>query len=135
MNPITAAGLAAAVVTFLDLGFKILSGAAGIDDSSGSKTAKLVAADVIKSMDDIRNSRVLALMQSPENWRNYEPLLDECTDISEEILKALAKIEDGEPRGRFRLASLRKAIASNRSGKNVEDLLKRLQLVKDQVFL
>ncbi|KAG7284500.1 hypothetical protein NEMBOFW57_010875 [Staphylotrichum longicolle] len=85
-------------------------------------------------MDDIRNSRVLALMQSPQNWRDYEPLLDECTDISEEILKALAKIEDGEQRGRFRLASLRKAIASNRSGKNVEDLLKRLQLLRDQVI-
>jgi len=138
MDPITAVSLAGTIISFVDLGLKVFSKAAEIRRStdgfsSGSSTAQLIAADIVRSMESIRTSQLLAVARGSADSHDYDALLDECAAIAKELLEDLAKIRDGEPRGKF--SSPKKAMASIRSEKHVETVLKRLELVRDGVIL
>jgi hypothetical protein len=135
MDPIAAIGVAAAIVGFVDFGLKLFSQADKMRGGSGKKTAQMVAADMIKFVKSLEASRVLASMRGSSDWSDYETLLDECTVISDEILKALNKMTDGKARGQFYPIHFRIALLSNRSDKHVETLLERLQRVRGQVIL
>jgi len=135
MDPVTAVGLAAAILPFVQLGLELFSHAVGTHDHSGGKTAKMVAEDIVQSMTSIKASRVLLSTNGSRDWHNYEPLLDECIAISEEILRDLAKVPDSKGRGRFHIADFKKAFISIRSKRHVKNLVRRLELVRDQVIL
>jgi hypothetical protein len=133
MDPLS---FAATILQFVQCGVKLFKHAAEIYKSpkgcaASADSIDQYATQVIKSIDMIVISQSLASSHGSEN--DFRPLLDECSSIAEEIRTCVGKLRT-KP-GRSKILSLKKAVLSMASRGHVEDLLKRLEHVREGVKL
>lgn len=137
MDPVTIVGLAAAVVSFVDIGSKVCKHVMKAylspqTCSSASDTVRLLTEELNKSMGRIRALQGLVPNESYVD-DGYELLIDECSSIRREILTDLNKISPAQSSGK--LASVKKIIAIKPAEKRIEENMRRLSLVQDAINL
>ncbi|OIW23549.1 hypothetical protein CONLIGDRAFT_686477 [Coniochaeta ligniaria NRRL 30616] len=136
MDPVSTFALAGTVLTFVDCGCRLFKYTAEIYKSANGSLASAdcierYASEVVKSINLIKISQSRAPTGGPHNA--FGPLLDECNSIAEEICTWVEKLR--KKAGRGILSSLKKAVLSMVSSGHIEDLLKRLEHVREEVVL
>jgi len=112
MDPLTAFGLATNILTFLEVGTKLVSGAIDIYGSSSGLTGENRTLETV-----VMDMRILAskfqacgIDKLDENEKSLLKLATECDDLSRQIIDILEKTRPRDPRSKT--ASLRASLKS-----------------------
>lgn len=136
MDPLTALALTVNIFQFVEYGIKLFKLATEIYNSpkgcsNNTDTIEQYSSQVLKSIDVIGKSQHLA--SSHGYGDDIRSLLNECNSIAGEVRTYVENMRTKTGRGR--ISSLRKALLSMASRGHIEDLLKRLQLVREGIML
>jgi hypothetical protein len=130
MDPLTALGLAANIIQFVDFGLKVVSGARDLYIStSGTTVADLEAKEVAEHIRRLAN---LAASPRPLQGKPDEeliPLSKDCGVIANELIKLIDSVQVTETGSRRIWQSVYKAGQRQWKGKEIENLQKRLDRV------
>jgi hypothetical protein len=134
MDPLTAFGLAANIIQFIDFGFKLLSDAREIYESvSGATKDNAVRESVTKKMETLAIA-LSAAPTTPHQSQAEKDLCDlsaECATVSGEILKLLTKLK---PKNRKSIMQLGwSSIKSKVKENDIAVLEKRLDKYRSQI--
>ncbi|KAF4499447.1 small s [Fusarium agapanthi] len=136
MDPFTAIGLAGNILTFIDIGFRLVSQTKGIYDSKSNSTAQNDSLSVMTT----RFTTTMADMQSKipsGNLSNDEmalkELVTECSSISDELQNLLADLKAKKPNS-IR-SSMKATLRDWSKKKEKDDLHKRLESSRQQLDL
>ena len=140
MDPITALGVAGSIIQLVDFGIKVVSKGNKIYHSGDGTTAENhdlenVANDLVLIQTRLRQSLhpFGAHGTLPEHEQALLDLGATSTRVAEELLEQLNK---AKAQGRFRRwKSLRQAVKAVTSKGDVDDLAKRLLMLRDQFNL
>lgn len=140
MDPVTAIGVAGSIVQFVDFGIRVVS--------KGYKLCRSVEGCLPEDLDlEVVTSDLLVLQtklvdaqpganvtyKELEEFRSFEPLIKRSSDLAEQLL---TKLNAAKAQGRFRKwNSLRQAVKSVWSKKEVDDMAERLQSFKSELQL
>lgn len=136
MDPLTALGLAANIVQFVDFGFKLLGGAREIYSSaSGATKDNEVLESVTKKMDmlSIALSAVPTTPNQSQEEKDLSNLAAECAMASNEIFKLLAKIKPKNPKSKLQigLSIIKTKVKEN----DIAALEKRIDKYRSQIHV
>jgi hypothetical protein len=131
-------GLASNIISFIDFGLKIASGARSVRESVYGTTAEVRELDVI--LEDVRsyNDRVLQLKASGQKLSDHEmrilAMVRECEKVAEELNKALFDLKVRHGRSKM-LESGRVAVRVVWGQKNIDALRLRLEQLDQRIRL
>ncbi|EPE04055.1 hypothetical protein F503_04903 [Ophiostoma piceae UAMH 11346] len=135
LDPVTAIGLASAIVAFVDFGYKVVKGAAemynGVDGALGENMTREA---VVKQMMSLS-----ARLQSPDSShmvgqdRALCVLSSECHKISSDLLRLLESLRPAKPNSKSH--SLRASLKAKIKDSERRDLEKRLDSCRAQLAL
>ncbi|KAI8712815.1 NACHT domain-containing protein [Fusarium sp. LHS14.1] len=134
MDPVSAIGLASAIITFIEFGSKLLKGAKEIRDSANDSLEKNESREVIAEA----MKEVATKLKTPEPAQispEQQKLCDlavKCNDLSQRILELLNKIK---PKNKKPLHVYRAAFHAWRKEDDIKDLEKRLSDCRNQLAL
>ncbi|KAF5578494.1 uncharacterized protein FSUBG_13787 [Fusarium subglutinans] len=117
MDPFTAIGLAGNILTFIDIGFRLVNQTKGIYDSKSNSTAENDSLSVM-------TTRFTATMKE---------LVTECSSISDELQNLLSELKAKKPNSVR--SSMKAALRDWSKKKEKEDLHKRLESSRQQLDL
>ncbi|KAF5988995.1 hypothetical protein FBULB1_1150, partial [Fusarium bulbicola] len=136
MDPFTAIGLAGNILTFIDIGFRLVSQTKGIYDSKSNSTAENDSLSVMTT----RFTATMADMQSKIPSGNLskdemvlKELVTECSSISDELQNLLSDLKAKKPNSVR--SSMKAALRDWSKKKEKEDLHKRLESSRQQLDL
>jgi hypothetical protein len=139
MDPLTALGVAASIIQFVDFGSSLVSGSV---ERYRSATGASASNDELESLtEDLRNmSTELEVAphashtgQLSKNEVTLSKLSSKCHDVADELL---AMLDDLRVRGKHKaLGSLMQAIRSMGKEKKIRELRKRLQTIQSSLIL
>ncbi|CZR43999.1 uncharacterized protein FPRO_13807 [Fusarium proliferatum ET1] len=136
MDPFTAIGLAGNILTFIDIGFKLVNQTKGIYDSTSNSTAEndslsIMATRFATTMVDLQSKIPSGNLSRDE--KALKELVEECSSISDELRKLLAGLKAKKPNS---IRSSMKAVYRDWSKKKEkDDLLKRLESSRQHLDL
>jgi hypothetical protein len=140
MDPITALGVAGSIVQLVDFGIKVVSKGNKIYHSGDGLTAEnhdleIVANDLVLIQTRLRQS--LHPLGAPGPLSEDEQALADLGAASTQVAGALLEqLNKAKAQGRLRRwKSLRQALKSVTSKSDVDDLAKRLVILRDQLNL
>lgn len=140
MDPITALGVAGSIVQLVDFGIKVVSKGNKIYYSGDGSTAENhdlenVANDLVLIQNRLRQSLYPLGVYGPLS--EDEQALGDIGAVSSQVAEALLEqLNKAKAQGRFRRwKSLRQAVKSVSSKSQVEDLARRLVMLRDQFNL
>ncbi|RSM15812.1 hypothetical protein CDV31_004754 [Fusarium ambrosium] len=134
MDPVSAIGLASAIVSFVEIGVNLLRGAKEIRDSANDSLEKNESREVI--VEEMK--QVAAKLKTPEpgkipaEQQKLCHLADKCNDLSQRILELLNKIK---PKNNKPLSVYRAAYHAWRKEGEIEMLEKSLGDCRGQLAL
>ncbi|KAI8654291.1 NACHT domain-containing protein [Fusarium sp. Ph1] len=134
MDPVSAIGLASTIITFIDLGSKLLKGAKEIRDSANDSLEKNESREVIAEA----MTEFVAKLKTPEPAQispEQQKLCDlavKCNDLSQRILELLNKIK---PKNKKPLHVYRAAFQAWRKEDDIKVLEKSLSDCRSQLAL
>ncbi|KAM6509647.1 hypothetical protein FALCPG4_017295 [Fusarium falciforme] len=134
MDPVSAIGLASAIITFIEFGSKLLKGAKEIRDSANDSLEKNESREVIAEA----MKEVAAKLKTPEPAQispEQQKLCDlaiKCNDLSQRILELLNKIK---PKNKKPLHVYRAAFQAWRKEDDIKVLEKSLGDCRSQLVL
>jgi hypothetical protein len=141
MDPLTALSIAGNIIQFVDFGSHLLGRAGALYRSpTGSLSfhdeLQIVTTDlqtlVIKIQKSLpsANSQDSQDQEDTDGWSSFKRICDEAAKVADELVGRLArlKVQDGKHR---RLRSLKHAVDSLWSDKEIAALLKRLSYFKE----
>ncbi|RMJ18030.1 hypothetical protein CDV36_002335 [Fusarium kuroshium] len=134
MDPVSAIGLASAIVSFVEIGVNLLRGAKEIRDSANDSLEKNESREVI--VEEMK--QVAAKLKTPEpgkippEQQKLCHLADKCNDLSQRILELLNKIK---PKNNKPLSVYRAAYHAWRKEDEIEMLEKSLADCRSQLAL
>lgn len=132
MDPITAVSFAASILTFIDFGYKIVTGALEIV-KSGSTSDNAHTSTVINYFHEI----VKPLSEHPPGKSEHEEALkklaEECKQVSQELVKLLDKLTTNP--GCSLWTSARVSLRSMRKKGEVVDLENKLDKYRSQILM
>ncbi|KAH6695310.1 hypothetical protein F5X68DRAFT_147085, partial [Plectosphaerella plurivora] len=134
MDPVSAAGFASSIITFIDFSYKIVQGSITLYSSANGVSAENAAIGTI--VDDLRNvTDVIAQPPTPEtdspHWRELRKLAADCNGVSKELADVLENMKRKEGNKAWR--SLEAAWKSMRKSKEIaaiEELQRQLDELK-----
>ncbi|KAF5656060.1 hypothetical protein FCIRC_13805 [Fusarium circinatum] len=136
MDPFTAIGLAGNILTFIDIGLRLVNQTKGIYDSKSNSTAENDSLSIMTT----RFTGTMADMQSKIPSGNLskdemalEELVTECSSISDELQNLLAELKAKKPNSVR--SSMKAALRDWSKKKEKEDLHKRLESSRQQLDL
>ncbi|KAF5554177.1 hypothetical protein FMEXI_2163 [Fusarium mexicanum] len=136
MDPFTAIGLAGNILTFIDIGFRLVNQTKGIYDSKSNSTAENDSLSVMTT----RFTATMANMQSKILSGNLskdeialKELVIECSSISDELQNLLAELKAKKPNSVR--SSMKAALRDWSKKKEKDDLHKRLESSRQQLDL
>ncbi|KAJ4314655.1 hypothetical protein N0V84_008782 [Fusarium piperis] len=134
MDPVSAIGLASAIVSFIGLGAKLLHGAKEIRDSASESLERNESREAIaKAMQEVAAKlKIPEPAQIPPEQQKLCDLAIKCSDLSERILELLGKIK---PKKKTRLHVYRAAFYAWRKKDDIEMLEKSLGDCRSQLTL
>lgn len=136
MDPFTAIGLAGNILTFIDIGFKLVNQTKGVYDSTSNSTAEndslsIMATRFATTMVDMQSKIPSGNLSRDE--KALKELVEECSSISDELRKLLAGLKAKKPNS---IRSSMKAVYRDWSKKKEkDDLLKRLESSRQHLDL
>ncbi|KAG5780784.1 hypothetical protein H9Q73_005548 [Fusarium xylarioides] len=136
MDPFTAIGLAGNILTFIDIGLRLVSQTKGIYDSKSNSTAEndslsVMTARFTTSMNDMQG-KIPGGNLSKEEIALKE-LVKECSSISDELQSLLGGLKARKPNSVR--SSVKAALRDWSKKKEKDDLLKRLESSRQQLDL
>ncbi|KAF5692443.1 hypothetical protein FDENT_2965 [Fusarium denticulatum] len=136
MDPFTAIGLAGNILTFVDIGLRLVSQTKGIYDSKSNSTAENDSLSVMTTrftttMNDMRSKIPSGNLSKDE--KALEELVTECSGISDELQNLLAELKAKKPNS-IR-SSMKAALRDWSKKKEKDDLQKRLESSRQQLDL
>ena len=131
LDPISAIGLAGNIVQFVDFSWGLLRETKDLYNSSEGTTADIdvlerISNDIININDTL--TAPSAADAIPDQMRD---LASQCKRIAQELLEILDKVKAKEPRKKWR--SFVAALRSVWKKKQIEDLVRRLERLRDQM--
>ncbi|KAF5235700.1 hypothetical protein FANTH_11579 [Fusarium anthophilum] len=136
MDPFTAIGLAGNILTFIDIGFRLVSQTKGIYDSKSNSTVENDSLSVMTT----RFTTTMADMESKIPSGNLskdeialKELVTECSSISDELQNLLADLKARKPNS-IR-SSMKATLRDWSKKKEKDDLHKRLESSRQQLDL
>jgi len=134
MDPVTAVGLASAILTFIDFGWEVASGAVGVYRSlDGTLDENARLGDV---MDDLHLIAEDLKTGSPGKTpldRALKKLAENCLDDSKELQDILQKLSVKGKRTAWK--SLKASLASQLKSDQIKGLKRRLQESRSEILL
>lgn len=136
MDPVSAAGFASSIITFIDFSFKLVQGSAALYQSATGTSAENAAIGTI--VDDLRNvTDAIARPPTPEtdsqHWRELRKLAADCNGVSKELAEILETLKRKEGNKAWR--SLEAAWKSMRKSKEIANIEERLKTYRVQLLL
>ncbi|KAH7367076.1 hypothetical protein B0T11DRAFT_50133 [Plectosphaerella cucumerina] len=136
MDPVSAAGFASSIITFIDFSFKLVQGSAALYQSATGTSAENAAIGTI--VDDLRNvTDAIAQPPTPEtdsqHWRDLRKLAADCNGVSKELADILETLKRKEGNKAWR--SLEAAWKSMRKSKEIAAIEERLKTYRVQLLL
>lgn len=140
MDPLTAIGLAGNLVQFVDFGIRVVSKGFKIYRSVDgclieNLDLEVVTSDLLVLQKKLGDSKPRANAKDPEleDFKSLEPLIKRSSDLAEKLLE---KLNAAKAQGRFRKwKSLRQAVKSVWSKREVDEMADRLQAFKSELQL
>ncbi|KAF4943280.1 hypothetical protein FGADI_13518 [Fusarium gaditjirri] len=136
MDPFTAIGLAGNILTFIDMGLRLVSQTKGIYDSKSNSTAENESLSVMTT----RFTTTMVDMQSKipsgnlsKDEKALKELVEECSSISDELQNLLAELK--AKKSNSMRSSMKAALRDWRKKKEKDDLHKRLESSRQQLDL
>ncbi|KAM0186933.1 hypothetical protein ACHAPI_011440 [Fusarium lateritium] len=134
MDPVTAVGLASAIISFVPLGINLLKNVREIRDSvDGSlernQTRKIIVEEMQSVSQRLRPTNQTQI--TPEQKGLYDLAL-KCYELSQQILELLCKIK---PKPRSALGAYRSALRAWSKENEIKDLERRLDDCRSQLAL
>ncbi|KAI4643296.1 uncharacterized protein J4E79_011236 [Alternaria viburni] len=135
MEALTAIGLIANIVQFVDLGAKLIGSAKEIHDSTSGMTMENKSLEEVTiEMRDLTWRLKLPITDSnSQDQQALRRLAQECRELSEQILHLLKKIAPGKPNST--LGTLRSAIKNIKYNDEKKELEERLAHCRSQLHL
>lgn len=137
MDPLSAIGLASAIVQFVDFGSRIVSGALEISRSATGATRENAAIENATTKLQLLNDELTKHSQSrPSGANPQDPLLQltqECVDLSEKLIVKLAQLKAGP--GSTRYLTFRKALKTVWQKDKIDAMQTRLGEIRDLQML
>jgi len=139
MEPVSAIGLAGNILQFVEFGIRVVSKGYKIYRSVDgclveNLDLEIVTSDLVLLQKKIQTSKPHIIVNEVEDDdQNLRALTQRCSDLADELLEKLNK---AKAQGRFRKwKSLRQAIKSVWSKKDVDEMANRLQSFKSEIQL
>lgn len=133
MDPVTAVGLASAIISFVPLGVKLLQSAHEIRDSiDGSLDRNKTRKCIMDEMQAVSNRLKPTDQTRIAEQKGLYELAARCYELSQKILNLLNKISPKTPRS---FENYRSAIRAWRKEDEIKDLEKQLKECRDQLLL
>ncbi|KAH6949468.1 hypothetical protein DER45DRAFT_580376 [Fusarium avenaceum] len=133
MDPVTAVGLASAIISFVPLGVKLLQSAHEIRDSiDGSLDRNKTRKCIMDEMQAVSNRLKPTDQTRIAEQKGLYELAARCYELSQKILNLLNKISPKTPRS---FENYRSAVRAWRKEDEIKDLEKQLKECRDQLLL
>lgn len=136
MDPFTAIGLAGNILTFIDIGLRLVNQTKGIYDSASNSTAENDSLSVMAT----RFNTTMIDMQSKipsgnlsKDEKALKELVGECSSISDELQKLLGALK--AKKSNSMRSSMKAALRDWSKKKEKDDLIKRLESSRQQLDL
>lgn len=131
MDPITAIGLAAAIVNFIDFAHKIVTGADELYKNATTEE-NIHAENIVNDLDDAATD-LTNLPGKTKHEKALNILAKNCTDISGDLHSLLKKLTVSGDRTKWKV--LRVAIRNVRKESDVARLVARLDKYRGEILL
>ncbi|KAG4261540.1 hypothetical protein FPRO03_11557 [Fusarium proliferatum] len=136
MDPFTAIGLAGNILTFIDIGLRLVNQTKGIYDSTSNSTAEndslsVMAARFNTTMIDMQSKIPSGNLSKDE--KALKDLVGECSSISDELQKLLGALK--AKKSNSMRSSMKAALRDWSKKKEKDDLIKRLESSRQQLDL
>jgi N-terminal domain on NACHT_NTPase and P-loop NTPases len=132
MDPVTAVGFAASILTFIDVSHQVISGTWEVI-KSGTTTENAHVGNVINDLHDVTKQ----LSDRPPGYSQHERALNtlasECQELSGELVALLEKLKSTA--GSSKWKSVKVALHSMWKKGDVEGLERRLDKYRSQILL
>jgi hypothetical protein len=134
MDPITAIGFAASIITFIDFASKIVTGTYEIYQSANGTTEENEhVTNIIENLHDAAADLDSDLLGKTKHERALKDLASKCEKLSDELLGFLQKL--AAPGNHSTWQSLKVTIRNMRKEKEVIGMEKRLSEYRSQILL
>jgi hypothetical protein len=134
MDPVTAAGLASSIITFIDFSWSLVSGAVEIYHSiDGTLEENAYLEDVMGDLRSIAEDLSQGGPRKTKSERNLQLIAEDCHKDSKSLLNILEELR--VPGKRTPWKSLKTAWASLRKKDRVSGLGKKLQGYRSEMLL
>lgn len=134
MDPITAVGFAASILTFVQFSWSVVSGTYEVRNSAGGITEDKVHINtVIVDLEAVTNNLKCRSLGNSEHEKALRQLASKCSDLSKKLLKILDNLR---VKGKVTtLKSLKVKLESLRKEKDIMAIEKRLSEYQSQILL
>jgi seryl-tRNA synthetase len=137
MDPLSALGLAANIVQFVDFGSKLLSGAYELRNSPNGQLEEhaeleTITKSLLTTSDNFKASvskRGAACLSS--NEKGLQTLCEECKNLAEQLLSALSKLKGNKTK----LKSIEQSLKIIWGRERIEVMQKRLDGFRQQLIV
>jgi hypothetical protein len=134
MDPVTAVGLAASLVTFIDFSWGLVLGSYRVHNSTTGTTAENAhISTVISDLQEVTEGLYCDFKAGSKHEKALYKLSKDCLNLSRDLLKILEKLRVKE--GDSKWQSLKTTWASMRKEKAVASVEKRLGDYRMQIVL
>jgi hypothetical protein len=134
MDPITAVGFAASILTFIDFSWNLVAGTYEVLNSATCSTSENAhignVIDDLKKATDGLDSEMLG---NSKHEMALRELSTKCANLSEDLLKQLGKLKVKGENSKWK--SLKVKWDSMRKEKNVESMVRRLDEYRSQILI
>ena len=132
-DPLTALGLAANIVQFVDFSYKLVCESKAIYDSSTGSSADNVIIETVATDLNLLTSKLTARYATGAIPDPIGSLASQCRDIARELLGVLDKIKLKGPRKRWK--SFVQALRSIWNKDEIEGLVRRIESLRSQIHI
>jgi len=132
MDPVTAVGFAASILTFIDFSHKVITGTIEVF-KSGSTSENVYISEVIGDLKDATEE----LRKRPTGKSHHEKALHQlsipCQELAQQLINLLKQLSTTP--GQSKWVSVRVALRSMRKNGEVVELEKKLDKYRSQILL
>lgn len=134
MDPITAVGFAASILTFVDFSWSLIKGSYEVYESAnGTTTDHTRISTVLGDLDNITKSLQCDIKGSSPHLTDLKKLAVECAEVSQKLSKILEELKRKEGNKAWR--SLEAKWKSMRKEKEIASIEQRLNTYRLQLLM
>ena len=134
MDPVTAVGFAASILTFVDFSWDLIKGTYEVYKSTTGTTSENASISaVINDLEEVTEGLIFDTEGKTKHEKALCKLAENCYDLSQDLSKILEKLRFTEKNSKWQ--SLKVKWASMRKEKEVTSIEKRLDKYRSQILI